>query len=247
MNYFTSSVISNTPLTTQDIWELAIKRNGITPAAGQFFMLKVGEPSLTLMRPISIFKVEEKSLHFLYRVVGKGTRLLSRLKPDEELKLLGPAGNGFPCTQVTGKIALVGGGLGIPPLCEAAKELQQCHILADAYLGYRDNVFALEDFEPYCRQIFVSSEKGPEGYRGFITDLLKPEEYDKVFTCGPEAMMRKVAALCHQAQIPCLCSVERYMACGIGACLGCSIPTANGMKRVCKDGPVFLSTEIFES
>ena len=114
----------------------------------------------------------------------------------------------------------------------------------DAYLGYRDEPFAIEDFEPWCTDIFVSTEHGEEGYRGFVTDLLHPEQYDVVITCGPEVMMRKVAAMCAEKDVTCYCSLEHRMACGIGACLGCSIRTKNGMKRVCKDGPVFQSTDL---
>lgn len=244
MNYFNTSVISNHNL-IEDIYILIVRRNDISAKAGQFFMLKCWNNELTLMRPISIFKVEDTELHFMYRVIGEGTKRLAKAKRGQSISLLGALGNGFPIDHVSGSIALVGGGLGIPPLCETAKQLNNMDLQVDAFLGYRNDLFALDDFEPYCRDIFVSTEKGDEGYRGFITDLLKPEQYKAVFTCGPEVMMRKVAAMCKEKNIPCWCSMEHRMACGIGACLGCSIPTANGMKRVCKDGPVFLSTDIF--
>ena len=207
-------------------------------------MLKSWDTELTLMRPISIFKAESDSLHFMYRTVGKGTTKMAELKPGDKLNLLGPAGNGYPCDQIEGKVAVVGGGVGIPPLCETSKTLHAKGLYVDAYLGFRDVLFALEDFEPWCSDIFVSTEKGEEGYRGFVTDLLKPENYDVVITCGPEVMMRKVAAMCAEKGTTCYCSLEHRMACGIGACLGCSIRTKNGMKRVCKDGPVFLSTDL---
>lgn len=245
MKYITSTVISNT-IISDNIRVLSLERMQLNPIAGQFFMFDCHNEALPLMRPISIFRVEDNALCFMYRIVGKGTNSLALLKTNDRIKIMGPLGNGFPITQVSGRIALAGGGLGIPPLCESARQLQQYHIVSDAYLGYRDEIFALEDFEDFSRQIFVSSENGPEGYRGVISDLLKPEEYDGVFTCGPEAMMRKIASLCHQAGTPCWCSVERRMACGVGACLGCSIRTVHGMKRVCSDGPVFLCSEIFD-
>lgn len=244
MKHFDSTVISQHQL-TEDIFVLETERKGAEAHAGQFFMLKAWERELTLMRPISIFKADETTLHFMYRVVGQGTRKLAELKAGDAITLTGALGTGYPIEQTTGHVALVGGGLGIPPLCQTAKELTAKGVQVDAYLGFRDRLFALEDFEPHCSSIFVSTEVGDEGYRGYITDLLKPEQYDAVYTCGPEVMMRKVASLCAEHQIPCWCSMEHRMACGIGACLGCSIRTAEGMKRVCKEGPVFPAHILF--
>lgn len=238
MTYFESTVIANEQI-MDDIFVVSVERHGASAAAGQFYMLKCWDGELTLMRPISIFKAEDDVLHFMYRVLGQGTKKLSDLKSGDHIQLLGALGTGYPIEQMHGKVALLGGGLGIPPLCQTAKELAAKGVTVDVYLGYRDQLFSIEDFEPYCANIFISTEKGEEGYRGFITDLLKPEQYDAVFTCGPEIMMRKVAGLCKEKDTPCWCSMEHRMACGIGACLGCSIRTTEGMKRVCKDGPVF--------
>ena len=238
MDYFDSTVISNRPL-TEDIFVLVVDRKGASAAAGQFYMLKCWDKELTLMRPISIFKAENDTLHFMYRIIGQGTQKLSELKTGDKISLLGALGTGYPIHEMHGHVALLGGGLGIPPLCQTAKELHEHDVKVDVYLGYRDILFAAEEFKPYCQEIHISTEKGTEGYHGFITDLLKPEKYDAVFTCGPEIMMRKVATLCEAQHTPCWCSMEHRMACGIGACLGCSIKTTEGMKRVCKDGPVF--------
>lgn len=245
MNYFDSTVISQSRL-TDNIYVLVAERKGADAHAGQFFMLKAWERELTLMRPISIFKANEHTLHFMYRVVGQGTRKLSELEAGDPISLLGALGTGYPVDQAAGRVALVGGGLGIPPLCQTAQELAAKGVLVDAFLGYRDKLFAMEEFEPYCANIFASTEVGDEGYRGYITDLLTPEKYDAVYTCGPEVMMRKVAALCAEQKTPCWCSMEHRMACGIGACLGCSIRTAEGMKRVCKEGPVFPANILFQ-
>ena len=243
MRYFESEVVANQQI-TQDIFVVQVKRNGAEAAAGQFYMLKSWDTELTLMRPISIFKAEADTLHFMYRTVGQGTQRMAQLKAGDPIRLLGPCGNGYPIAEIKGKVAVLGGGVGIPPLCETAKRLKNNGVEVDAYLGFRDVLFAVEDFEPYCANIFISTEKGDEGYKGFITDLLKPGEYDTVLTCGPEVMMRKVAAMCAETCTTCYCSLEHRMACGIGACLGCSIRTKSGMKRVCKDGPVFLSTDL---
>ena len=243
MQYFQSTVQSNIQI-TEDIWVMTVLRHGAQASAGQFFMLKCWDQELTLMRPISVYQATEEHLLFMYRIVGQGTRKLSQLQKGDPISLLGGLGNGYPLDQLHGHIAVLGGGVGIPPLCLTAQMLQVQGCTVDAYLGYRDQLFAIEAFEPYCQDIFISSELGPEGYRGYITDLLKAEQYDAVLTCGPEVMMRKVAAMCAEHDVTCYCSLEHRMACGIGACLGCSIRTKSGMKRVCKDGPVFLSTEL---
>ena len=244
MQYFKSKVLDHVQV-TDDKFILTVERNGAAILPGQFFMLKCWDAELTLLRPISVFKAHDNSIEFMYRVVGKGTQRLNELDVDDELQLLGALGTGFPVNEVHGRVALLGGGVGIPPLCETAKQLAANCVQVDAYLGFRDELFCLEAFEPYCTRIFVSTEKGTEGYKGFITDLLKPAQYDAVFTCGPEIMMRKVAEACHAQNTDCWCSMEHRMACGIGACLGCSIRTADGMKRVCKEGPVFSSTILF--
>lgn len=244
MEYFDSTVLSNQKL-TEDIFVLTVERKGASAAAGQFYMLKCWDKELTLMRPISIFKAEKDSLHFMYRVIGQGTQRLSQLQAGDTINLLGALGTGYPIEEMHGHVALLGGGLGIPPLCQTAKELSEHGVQVDVYLGYRDILFATDDFKPYCQNIILSTENGAHGYHGFITDLLKPEKYDAVFTCGPEIMMRKVAALCKAQDTSCWCSMEHRMACGIGACLGCSIKTQDGMKRVCKDGPVFKAEILF--
>lgn len=243
MRYFNSVVISNQQITV-DIFVLRVSRNEAEAHPGQFYMIKSWDTELTLMRPISIFKADPQELWFMYRVVGLGTQQFAKLENGLPVKLLGPCGNGYPYEQLQGKVAVVGGGVGIPPLCETAKTLENRGVEVDAYLGYKDELFAVEDFEPWCENIFVSTEKGDEGYKGFVTDLLKPDQYDVVLTCGPEVMMRKVAAMCRETGTTCYCSLEHRMACGIGACLGCSIRTKNGMKRVCKDGPVFNAEDL---
>jgi dihydroorotate dehydrogenase electron transfer subunit len=245
MNYFESQVLHNDQI-SEDIFVLTASRHGVHATAGQFFMLKCWDNELTLLRPISIFKAEADTLSFMYRLVGEGTHRLARLKPGDPVQLLGALGNGYPIETLSAKsVALVGGGVGIPPLCETAKELSAKNIIVDTFLGFKDDVFVLDDFVPYCRSLFISTETGREGHKGFVTDRLHPEDYDAVFTCGPEIMMRKVAAMCQEKSVPCWCSMEQRMACGIGACLGCSIKTADGMRRVCKDGPVFEAEKVF--
>lgn len=238
MNYFNSIVISNKQITS-DIFVLCVENKDIKINPGQFFMLKNWKHELTLMRPISVFKADDETISFMYRVVGQGTQKLTLLKKGDELQLLGPCGNGYPISQISGRVAVVGGGVGIPPLCQTAKILKSADLVVDAYLGYKNEVFANDDFTPYCENVNITTEDGSFGKKGFVTDFLPTDNYDVVITCGPEIMMRKVGEMCVQNNVKCYCSLEHRMACGIGACLGCSIKTNNGMKRVCKDGPVF--------
>jgi len=238
MQYYNSKIISQKIIAT-GIYHLTVAKRDETIAPGQFYMLKIEDESMPLMRPISVYNVENETIHFLYKVVGKGTEQLSKLKKGGTIELLGPLGNGFPCHEVSGKIALVGGGIGIPPLFETAKHLAQKGCKIDVFLGYKDELFAFEPFEKVCENIFIASETGNEGYKGFITDIFHAQKYDAVFTCGPEIMMKKVKELCDAQQTPVWLSMECRMACGIGACLVCTCKTTEGMKRCCKEGPVF--------
>jgi len=238
MQFYSSKIVFQEKLAS-NIFHLAVTKKDETIQPGQFYMLKAWEDSLPLMRPISVYNVEENVVHFLYKVVGKGTEWLSKLQKGDSIELLGALGNGFPVNELSGKIALVGGGIGIPPLFETAKQLTKNGCKVDVFLGYKDELFAFESFEEVCENIFIASETGNEGYKGFITDIFHAENYDAVFTCGPEIMMKKVKERCDNHNVPVWLSMENRMACGIGACLVCTCKTMEGMKRCCKDGPVF--------
>ena len=238
MQFYITKIISQKKI-ANNIYHLIVAKNDEPIVPGQFYLLKAWDDSLPLMRPVSVFYVENNELHFLYKVVGKGTERLSALKKDAKIELLGALGNGFPCNEVCGKIALVGGGIGIPPLFETAKQLVKNGSTVDAFLGYKDEIFADEFFKKACENVFIAHEKGASGYHGYVTDIFRPQYYDAVFTCGPEIMMEKVKKLCISSKVPVWLSMENRMACGIGACLVCSCKTKNGMKRCCKEGPVF--------
>jgi len=238
MQYYNSKIFAQKKIAA-DIFLLTVAKNEEPITPGQFYMLKVNDESLPLMRPISVYNVEKEQLHFLYKVVGKGTELLSKLKKGEAIDILGPLGNGFPCGNVSGKIALVGGGIGIPPLFETAKYLAKNGCMVDMFLGYKDELFVFEPFAQVCENVFIASENGNEGYKGYITHIFNPQSYNAVFTCGPEIMMIKVKELCDNHKVPVWLSLENRMACGIGACLVCTCKTLEGMKRCCKEGPVF--------
>ena len=210
---------------------------------GQFYMLKSWNLDPFLPRPISIANVEENKLVFLYEVKGKGTEIFSKLKPGDNLELLGPLGNGFNLKNVANKsvpcqIAIVSGGIGIAPMIYLAKQLQGN---IDFYCGFRDEIYYINIIKDSVDNIYISTENGSYGHKGFVTELFTPEKYDLVYTCGPIPMMKKVIDM---AKSEVFVSMESRMACGIGACLGCTIETKTGMKRVCKDGPVFLGEEV---
>lgn len=217
--------------------------------AGQFVHLKIAQTEL-LRRPISISDVDDKAgtLHLIYRIVGKGTKMLSTLRKGDIVNCLGPLGNGFDLNCQ--RPLLVGGGMGIAPLIYLAKQFnpQSTSIL----LGGKNTVemFWKDCFKKLAQQIYVTTDDGSIGFKGFTVDLLpellRENEYDRIYVCGPHIMMEGVAKIAKQSNIPCQVSLEKYMACGIGACLSCTCESKNGGKRkkVCTDGPVFWAEEV---
>lgn len=209
-------------------------------AMGQFYMLRAWDKYPVLSRPISVFDADSHTVSFLYKVVGQGTEIFSGLKAGDEIKLDGPHGNGFP--QATGKIALVGGGVGIAPLYLTAKKLKEENPEAavDLYLGFSGQPILTDLYEKVADKVTVN-------VGGFITDDIEPQEYDVIMTCGPEIMMKVLYKKCRKtgATAPLYVSMENRMACGIGACLVCTCKTTGGNKRACKDGPVMLGSEVF--
>ena len=144
------------------------------------------------------------------------------------------------------RIAVVGGGIGTAPLLLLCKELCRAGVRPDLFVGFRDTTYGMDRFVPWCRDIYAATDSGKEGHHGLVTDLLDVSKYDIVLTCGPMVMMRCVAKLCAAAGVPCLASLEKKMACGLGACLGCTCHTKIGPVTVCKDGPVFNAQEVFD-
>lgn len=208
---------------------------------GQFYMLKVPNSVVLLPRAISIFDVDDERISFLYQVVGKGTEEFTTLREGEEIQLTGPLGNGFDINQIGKKVAIVTGGIGVAPMINVAKNLVAESV--DFYAGFRDEVYGVKDAKPYVDNIYLTTEDGSRGHKGYITEILKPENYDVVFCCGPEVMMFAVAKLCKERSTKVYISMENKMACGIGACLVCTCKTKGGNKRTCKEGPVFDGEE----
>ncbi|KZE82431.1 dihydroorotate dehydrogenase electron transfer subunit [Paenibacillus polymyxa] len=198
---------------------------------GQFYMLRSGTGYPLLPRPISIYDIGEESISFLYRVVGEGTKLFSQLQPGQEIQLEGPFGNGFP--QVEGSLALIGGGMGTAPLLLAAKYYPQAHV----YLGFAQQAFGVEAFEAAAASVQVK-------VGGSIVEEVDPALYANMFSCGPTPMLQALALKTAGTSSRLYISTERHMACGIGACLGCTMRTRGGNRRVCKEGPVFPVEEV---
>ena len=215
--------------------------------AGQFVEVQLSE-EFTLRRPFGIASTKNDTIKIFYRVVGHGTDFLSRRNFGEILNVLGPLGNGFD-TDIEGKVLLVGGGMGLAPLLSAAEKLNYPDILMGGK-NADEVMFWEREFVAEVDAMFVMTDDGSLGEKGFVTnflpEILKEGKYSAVFTCGPEIMMKNVALEVVANDIPCQVSFERRMACGLGACLSCSIDTTGGRKKVCKDGPIFNATEVFE-
>lgn len=205
---------------------------------GQFYMVRGWERYPLLSRPISVYDADKESVSLLYKIVGEGTALLSKLRPGDPVTLHGPYGNGFPV--VSGRTAMVGGGVGIAPLYLAAKTLAKADPSSqiDLYLGFSDTALLENEYASVCDNL--TTDVG-----GYITDKVEPGDYDQIFTCGPDIMMRVLAEKCAKSGTPLYVSLENRMACGLGACLVCSCKTVNGNRKACKDGPVFEAKAVY--
>ncbi len=234
-----SIVLENRKL-TEDFYLMRVKEPNHA-VMGQFYMLRAWGYFPVLSRPISVFDADEESVSFLYKVVGQGTEIFTGLNRGDELEMTGPHGNGFPA-ELGGKIALVGGGVGIAPLYLAAQQYRQQPAVTqtDIYLGFSGEELLHDDYQAVCDRLTVN-------IGGFITDEIDPREYDYILTCGPEIMMRVLYKKCQdtKASAPLYVSMENRMGCGIGSCVVCTCKTASGNRKVCKDGPVFLGSEVF--
>jgi dihydroorotate dehydrogenase electron transfer subunit len=218
-------------------------------------MLRVTESRDPLLaRPFGISSVKRSSIEIVYRVVGKGTTMLSTMKPRQVLDLLGPLGKGFPLPDKGTVPVMIAGGSGFPPLHFFAQRAgSRAHLL----IGSRNKECLppqgiIKDLKSMVAKVHVVTEDGSAGARGTTTDILdsflkKNEQKNRfvLYACGPHAMLAAVSKIAGEHFIPCYVSVEERMACGLGACMGCSIPQkAGGYKRACKEGPVFDACEI---
>ena len=229
-----------------DVWELVLTGDAsAVTAPGQFVNLKL--PERFLRRPISICDWTADSLTLLVKEAGEGTQALVRMAPGTELDVLSGLGNGFDLRpEVTGpRPVLVGGGIGAAPLYGLARRMRTAGRAFSVALGFRSEreAFYLEEFAALGAEVLVATEDGSFGARGFVTDVLSAFSRGVyVLACGPTPMLRAVCG--HPGVTGGQFSFEARMACGFGACVGCSIPTADGPRRVCRDGPIFQKEEI---
>ena len=218
---------------------------------GQFFMLQCKDNSKVLRRPISLHNVEGNILEFYYEALGKGTKEFTRLSTGETINIQGPLGNGYD-TDLKGKnIVVIGGGMGMAPIKYLIKDLKDNNDIT--FIGGGRNAGAvkiIEKFDFKNIELKVATDDGSVGAKGNTVDILKEvlkdKDIDIIYTCGPHPMMEAVAKVAQENNIRCQISLEERMACGIKACVGCSILTKKGMKKVCYDGPVFESTDIVD-
>ncbi len=232
------TVISNKKL-NNTTYEMVL--GGVTEEMepGQFVEIKV--PPKFLRRPFSIADFEEGRLTVLYKVVGGGTELMTKMKDGEKLDVLTGLGNLFDMSK-TKKPLLIGGGIGIAPMLGLAKAFSRKGIRPTVILGFRSQseFCCLAEFESVA-DVIIATDDGSYGIKGNALDALKTlGDVDYYYACGPMVMLKAIAAYSKRGEL----SLEARMGCGFGACMGCSIKTTGGFKRVCKEGPVFSAEEI---
>ena len=240
MQEATYTIAENVPIAPGVYRLLLTGDTSAITAPGQFLELKLS--GFFLRRPISVCDWEENTVTLLYKVVGGGTDWLSRCTAGQTLDTLSGLGNGFDVAACEKTTLLCGGGIGTAPLYGLARRLLVSGKTPVAVLGFNtsDDIFYEKKFQALGVQTILATADGSRGVRGFVTDAL-PEQFDTVCACGPMPMLK---ALCAKTDKPGQISLEARMGCGFGACMGCTIDTVNGPKRVCREGPVFGREEI---
>jgi dihydroorotate dehydrogenase electron transfer subunit len=232
---------------------------------GQFLMIRVTETyEPFLPRPMSVHRIiknkkdEAEAFQVLFKIAGKGTKLLAEKTEGEQLQVLGPLGKGFRIDKTCSETLLVAGGIGVAPMVFLIEELARTSAKIKAFVGgaTSKDLLALDIFKKYAYDLFITTEDGSQGKKGMITESLEEYLTDRnnakdtiMYACGPKAMLKQVAFLSNKFKLPCQLSFESRMACGLGACLGCVIQTKSGdnnchYKRVCIEGPVFNAQEV---
>ncbi|WP_085812501.1 dihydroorotate dehydrogenase electron transfer subunit [Geoanaerobacter pelophilus] len=264
---FKSMVVSNVELSPNYFrMRMTAPQELLASAPGQFLMLKVTDAIDPLLRrPFGLFDVGTFTAEYagcgaqtyceiLYKVVGKGTKLLSALHHGDVVDLLAPLGRGFDLGPAGEEKVLVGGGVGLAPLYYLAKALVERGEKVRLFAGgrNRDDILCITEFERLGVETYVATDDGTLGESGFVTQVLERHlsKGMRIFACGPTPMLDAVAKMSARHEVPCQVSMEAYMACGVGACLGCVMKGANHTEAtpdyrcVCKDGPVFDSFDL---
>jgi len=233
------------------------------PIPGQFFMLRARPSGVLLGRPISVYCYDDRTITFLILKKGKGTSELCSVSPGQQVDIIGPIGNCFlrpdsseieeviktaitPRTEESAElsVAVIGGGIGVAPVAGFALSLPPGTF--DFYASFRTGTYGLDGIAAIAKNVIITTEDGSFGDRGMLSDVFNPELYDLVYACGPTPMLKYIQSACKNASRHPLVylSLEQHMACGAGACLGCTIQTMHGNKRCCVDGPVFNAAEV---
>ena len=236
------TIVSNEAL-TDAVYKMVL--DGDTSAitnCGQFVDLRL--PEKYLRRPISVCDYDSKTLTLIYKVVGSGTEIMASLPVGTKLDVLTGLGNGYDTACSGDTPVLVGGGVGVPPMFNLCKKLLAEGKRPQVVLGFNTaaEIFLADEFKALGVSVYVATADGSVGTKGFVTDVIKDLDYTYFYSCGPMPMFRAMEqVMTTSGQY----SFEERMGCGFGACMGCTIQTKNGYKRVCKDGPVFHREEVF--
>ena len=253
MKYDEKAKLINKVQIKEDLFKYTLQTENIAKNAkpGNFIEMKVADTSTVfLRRPISIFNIDGNNIEVIFQVKGKGTKCLSEKQVGDEIDILGPLGLGTFEVDNFDKVAIIGGGIGVFPLYELAKQLKG-KTKINTYLGFRSKDFVVveDEFKAVSDKLIITTDDGSYGEKGFAIDFLKRDEKpDMIYACGPLPMLKAVKTYADENYIKCQISLEERMGCGIGACLGCAVKVIkNGEERyghVCKDGPVFYSRDV---
>ena len=232
------------------IFKMIIEAPEVAQSAhcGQFVNVYPKSKSTLLPRPISISEIGENTITLVYGVVGEGTREFMQYETGEHIRISTALGNGYSVQEAKVSV-LVGGGIGVPPLVELAKNIKGEKI---AVLGFREDPILVETLENLGVKVYIATDSGKVGFKGNVIDLIKAEGIrgDYFYACGPKVMLRALSIYCEEQNVPVQVSLEERMGCGYGVCVGCvtKIKADNekgyALKKVCKDGPVFLGNEV---
>lgn len=251
MKNLKQAVILKNDCYTDNIYDMLLSAPEAAKSAkpGQFLNLYTSKSDMILPRPISLCEIDKKqgTLRLLYQAVGKGTQYFSSLQKGNNIKILGPLGNGFFINENHQNHILIGGGIGVPPMLELAKNLKgKIHV----FIGAKSKPILIEEFQKIGADITIATDDGSSGIHGTVLDAMQELQPtgNMIYACGPKVMLKAVSQWAEQKQIPIQVSMEERMACGIGACVGCAIKIKQNDDwqnlKVCKDGPVFWGNEV---
>ena len=234
-------VIKENKQLTDSVWQMTLSGDvSAITAPGQFVNIQLD--GLYLRRPISVCDVDENTLTIVYKVVGKGTEQMAKMRQGE-LDVLTGLGNGYDLSVAGENPVLIGGGVGVPPMYLLARKLIEQGKKVKVILGFntKQEIFYEEEFKALGADVTVTTVDGSYGMKGFVTNALEGMDYSYFYTCGPEPMLKAVYRASNTSG---QMSFEKRMGCGFGACMGCSCKTITGYKRICKEGPVMRKEDI---